>query len=168
MLERNYWIKRSIEFWLKRGFDFGNHFCEWMMNNAYEKHPYYQYNYEKYPTRAQQIEFLTAYVDEFKRVMKESRAKRQQFNKTSSQASLDESNKQLQTLELDAKLDDLANNNEDENHSSDALKNLNIEHLLMEANFFALASNILWIYWSICQAAVCKIKFDYLVSFLIS
>ena len=49
-----------------RGFDFGNHFCEWMFNNNYDKYPYFEYNYEKYPNRDQQINLINAYIDEYK------------------------------------------------------------------------------------------------------
>lgn len=127
------------------------------MNNAYEKHPYYQYNYEYYPTRAQQIEFLTAYVEEFKRMMKETQAKRQKATTI-----VEENNK----APLEEKLDEIninEENNNNNNSSSNALRNLNIESLLIEANYFALASHLFWAHWSVCQAAVCKIKFDYLV-----
>lgn len=118
------------------------------MNNAYEKHPYFQYNFEKYPTRAQQIEFLTAYVDEFKRTMKEARASKS----SSQQPQIDET---LEEISL--------SNNEDKTASSYAARHLNIENLLVEANYFALASNLFWVHWSVCQAASCKIKFEYLV-----
>lgn len=137
---------------LNRGFDFGNHFCEWMMNNAYEKHPYFQYNFDYYPTRAQQIDFLTAYVDEFKRTLKETQAKRQSKG---SMTLDDDANSESQLL--DENLDDDKNKN--------ALRNLNIEHLLIEANYFALASHLSWALWGVSQAATCKIKFEYLVRF---
>ncbi len=43
----------------------------------------------------------------------------------------------------------------------DSLK-LNEEDLLMEANYFALASSFLWFLWGIMQASQSKIKFAYL------
>lgn len=52
-------------------------------------------------------------------------------------------------------------NNEHRNLTS---LRLNEEHILNEANQFALASSLFWIMWSICQASSSTIKFDYLVS----
>ncbi|XP_026946494.1 choline kinase alpha isoform X2 [Sagmatias obliquidens] len=37
-----------------RGFDIGNHFCEWMYDYNYEKYPLFRANILKYPTRKQQ------------------------------------------------------------------------------------------------------------------
>ncbi|XP_077901610.1 choline kinase alpha isoform X7 [Ictidomys tridecemlineatus] len=37
-----------------RGFDIGNHFCEWMYDYSYEKYPFFTANILKYPTRKQQ------------------------------------------------------------------------------------------------------------------
>ncbi len=37
------------------------------------------------------------------------------------------------------------------------------EHVLLEANAFALASHYLWVLWSIVQAQMSDIKFGYLV-----
>lgn len=43
-----------------RGFDIGNHFCEWMYDYSYEKYPFFRANIRKYPTKKQQVgdEFL--------------------------------------------------------------------------------------------------------------
>uniref|UniRef100_A0A674N3I8 ethanolamine kinase n=1 Tax=Takifugu rubripes TaxID=31033 RepID=A0A674N3I8_TAKRU len=38
-----------------RGFDFGNHFCEWMYDYTYDQWPFYKASPEKYPTRQQQV-----------------------------------------------------------------------------------------------------------------
>lgn len=38
-----------------RGFDIGNHFCEWMYDYTYEKYPFFRANIQKYPTRKQQV-----------------------------------------------------------------------------------------------------------------
>ncbi|XP_045342075.1 choline kinase alpha isoform X12 [Leopardus geoffroyi] len=37
-----------------RGFDIGNHFCEWMYDYNYEKYPFFRANILKYPTKRQQ------------------------------------------------------------------------------------------------------------------
>lgn len=126
-----------------RGFDFGNHFCEWMFNNNYDKHPYFQYNPELYPTKEQQINFLSAYLNQFKETIEEKR-KSSRYDTIEEESDNEENNK--------------------ENKSYLRSKNLDLEHLLIEANYFALASHVFWTFWSICQASVCKIKFEYLVN----
>nr|XP_004656832.1 choline kinase alpha isoform X2 [Jaculus jaculus] len=48
-----------------RGFDIGNHFCEWMYDYSYEKYPFFQANIQKYPTRKQQLHFISSYLTTF-------------------------------------------------------------------------------------------------------
>ncbi len=55
-----------------------------------------------------------------------------------------------------------------ETHKSAHGYRLNEEQIINEANHFAMASSLFWIMWSICQASSSKIKFDYLVSNLMS
>ena len=43
-------------------------------------------------------------------------------------------------------------------------KLLDVEKILIEANFYSLASNFFWSIWAICQASATKIQFSYLVS----
>ncbi|CAF0715411.1 unnamed protein product [Brachionus calyciflorus] len=118
-----------------RGFDLGNHFCEWMFNNNYENHPYFQYHYEYYPNREQQINFITSYIEEYKKA---------KVSKNGTNNAED--------IEIDEN---------DKENKKDSNK-LDIEQLISEANHFALMSHIFWIFWSICQASVCKIQFEYL------
>ncbi|KAM9376975.1 choline/ethanolamine kinase [Pholidichthys leucotaenia] len=47
-----------------RGFDFGNHFCEWMYDYTYDKWPFYKATPEDYPTREQQLLFIRSYLAE--------------------------------------------------------------------------------------------------------
>lgn len=42
-------------FVLCRGFDFGNHFCEWMYDYTYNQWPFFKATPENYPTREQQV-----------------------------------------------------------------------------------------------------------------
>ncbi|RNA14177.1 choline kinase alpha isoform X2 [Brachionus plicatilis] len=117
-----------------RGFDFGNHFCEWMFNNNYEKYPYFQYNFEFYPNREQQVNFLTAYIEEY--------------------------NKARSSRDGNLSVEDIEDDNDKENGAN--FDKLDIEKLIEEANCFALIAHLFWIFWSICQASVCKIQFEYL------
>lgn len=40
---------------LPRGFDIGNHFCEWVYNYTHGSWPYYKASPENYPSRQQQV-----------------------------------------------------------------------------------------------------------------
>ncbi|XP_043826015.1 choline kinase alpha isoform X2 [Dromiciops gliroides] len=48
-----------------RGFDIGNHFCEWMYDYTYEKYPFFRANILKYPTAKQQLHFISNYLAAF-------------------------------------------------------------------------------------------------------
>ncbi|XP_037538762.1 choline/ethanolamine kinase [Nematolebias whitei] len=50
-----------------RGFDFGNHFCEWMYDYTYNEWPFYKATPESYPTREQQLLFIRSYLAEQRR-----------------------------------------------------------------------------------------------------
>ncbi|XP_046889376.1 choline kinase alpha isoform X1 [Hypomesus transpacificus] len=47
-----------------RGFDIGNHFCEWMYDYSYEKFPFFKVTSQNYPTKAQQLHFFGSYLRE--------------------------------------------------------------------------------------------------------
>ncbi|KAJ8381461.1 hypothetical protein SKAU_G00022390 [Synaphobranchus kaupii] len=47
-----------------RGFDFGNHFCEWVYDYTYDQWPFYKANMENYPSREQQLHFFRNYLAE--------------------------------------------------------------------------------------------------------
>uniref|UniRef100_A0A667XKM3 Ethanolamine kinase n=1 Tax=Myripristis murdjan TaxID=586833 RepID=A0A667XKM3_9TELE len=47
-----------------RGFDFGNHFCEWMYDYTYNQWPFYKATPGDYPTREQQLHFIRSYLME--------------------------------------------------------------------------------------------------------
>ncbi|XP_020787810.1 choline/ethanolamine kinase isoform X2 [Boleophthalmus pectinirostris] len=51
-----------------RGFDFGNHFCEWMYDYTYNQWPFFKASPENYPTREQQLHFLRSYLAEQERL----------------------------------------------------------------------------------------------------
>lgn len=47
-----------------RGFDFGNHFCEWCFDyQTAPEYPYYSYHPEDYPSRENQYEFFKKYLN---------------------------------------------------------------------------------------------------------
>ncbi|KAM4617816.1 choline kinase alpha-like isoform 2-T2 [Discoglossus pictus] len=48
-----------------RGFDIGNHFCEWMYDYTYEQFPFFKASFSKYPSKKQQLHFITSYLAEF-------------------------------------------------------------------------------------------------------
>ncbi|XP_075401379.1 choline kinase alpha isoform X2 [Tenrec ecaudatus] len=61
-----------------RGFDIGNHFCEWMYDYTYEKYPFFHANLLHYPTRRQQLHFISHYLavfhEEFETVNSEEKS----------------------------------------------------------------------------------------------
>ncbi|XP_067915435.1 choline/ethanolamine kinase [Heterodontus francisci] len=48
-----------------RGFDIGNHFCEWMYDYTYDQWPFFKASLEKYPNRQQQLHFIRHYLSEY-------------------------------------------------------------------------------------------------------
>lgn len=48
-----------------RGFDIGNHFCEWMYDYTYEKYPFFRADALQFPTRRQQLHFISSYLAAF-------------------------------------------------------------------------------------------------------
>ncbi|CAL8357494.1 unnamed protein product [Lota lota] len=47
-----------------RGFDIGNHFCEWMYDYNCDTFPFFKVNAENYPSKAQQLHFIEHYMRE--------------------------------------------------------------------------------------------------------
>ncbi|ELU01520.1 hypothetical protein CAPTEDRAFT_173503 [Capitella teleta] len=95
-----------------RGFDLGNHFCEWCYDYSVDEDPYYSAVIDNYPDREQQLNFVRSYLKEYP-----------------------EDGQDVCQLE---------------------------EHLLLEANTYALASHMMWGLWSIVQWQISTIKFKYL------
>ncbi|KAB0397174.1 hypothetical protein E2I00_004729, partial [Balaenoptera physalus] len=50
-----------------RGFDIGNHFCEWVYDYTHEEWPFYKAQPANYPTRGQQLHFIRHYLAEVKK-----------------------------------------------------------------------------------------------------
>uniref|UniRef100_A0A672GH70 Ethanolamine kinase n=1 Tax=Salarias fasciatus TaxID=181472 RepID=A0A672GH70_SALFA len=50
-----------------RGFDLGNHFCEWMYDYTYNEWPFFKASPENYPTREQQLLFVRSYLAEHRK-----------------------------------------------------------------------------------------------------
>nr|XP_040019425.1 choline kinase alpha [Gasterosteus aculeatus aculeatus] len=47
-----------------RGFDIGNHFCEWMYDYSCEESPFFKVDAQAYPSKAQQLHFIRSYLRE--------------------------------------------------------------------------------------------------------
>ncbi|XP_078139269.1 choline kinase alpha isoform X2 [Centroberyx gerrardi] len=47
-----------------RGFDIGNHFCEWMYDYSCDKFPFFKVDAQNYPSKAQQLHFIESYLRE--------------------------------------------------------------------------------------------------------
>ncbi|XP_025254403.1 choline/ethanolamine kinase isoform X2 [Theropithecus gelada] len=50
-----------------RGFDIGNHFCEWVYDYTHEEWPFYKARPTDYPTQGQQLHFIRHYLAEAKK-----------------------------------------------------------------------------------------------------
>lgn len=50
-----------------RGFDIGNHFCEWVYDYTHEEWPYYKAQPADYPTKKQQLHFIRHYLAEVRK-----------------------------------------------------------------------------------------------------
>ncbi|EDL76571.1 choline kinase beta, isoform CRA_a [Rattus norvegicus] len=63
-----------------RGFDIGNHFCEWVYDYTYEEWPFYKARPADYPTREQQLLFIRHYLAEVQKgeVLSEEEQKKQE------------------------------------------------------------------------------------------
>ncbi|XP_030281101.1 choline kinase alpha isoform X2 [Sparus aurata] len=48
-----------------RGFDIGNHFCEWIYDYNCDEFPFFKVNPQAYPSKAQQLLFIESYLREF-------------------------------------------------------------------------------------------------------
>uniref|UniRef100_A0A3Q1F0P1 Ethanolamine kinase n=1 Tax=Acanthochromis polyacanthus TaxID=80966 RepID=A0A3Q1F0P1_9TELE len=48
-----------------RGFDIGNHFCEWMYDYNCDEFPFFKVDAQNYPSKAQQLHFIENYLREF-------------------------------------------------------------------------------------------------------
>ncbi|KAM8750354.1 choline kinase alpha isoform 2-T2 [Acanthopagrus schlegelii] len=48
-----------------RGFDIGNHFCEWIYDYNCDEFPFFKVNPQAYPSKAQQLLFIESYLKEF-------------------------------------------------------------------------------------------------------
>ncbi|XP_017654093.1 choline/ethanolamine kinase isoform X2 [Nannospalax galili] len=55
-----HWLFGTME----RGFDIGNHFCEWVYDYTHEEWPFYKAQPTDYPTRGQQLHFIRHYLEE--------------------------------------------------------------------------------------------------------
>uniref|UniRef100_A0A3Q4HIB5 Ethanolamine kinase n=1 Tax=Neolamprologus brichardi TaxID=32507 RepID=A0A3Q4HIB5_NEOBR len=47
-----------------RGFDVGNHFCEWMYDYNCDEFPFFKVSAQNYPSKAQQLHFIESYLRE--------------------------------------------------------------------------------------------------------
>ncbi|CAN9498613.1 unnamed protein product [Ophioblennius macclurei] len=47
-----------------RGFDIGNHFCEWIYDYNCDHFPFFKVNEDNYPSKSQQLHFLDSYLRE--------------------------------------------------------------------------------------------------------
>jgi choline/ethanolamine kinase len=135
------WRLRPIDFeyasYNYRGFDIGNHFCEWCYDYTVSTPPYFAARLPDFPSREQQLAFLRSYLDEYAAV--------DQSPSTPRLGEASEAERRLGGAEKGA-----------ESREKEA------ELMLIEVGAFALASHFLWGLWGIVQANMSDIEFGYL------
>ena len=124
-----------------RGFDIGNHFCEWMSNINYPEFPYFTYNLDLFPKKEQQLHFIRAYIKKFKENYLHNKLK-----------TLSEKDSNVKKEDLNIENDKV-------------LKSfyLNEEKMILEANYFVLLSHLMAIFWAVYQAKNSEILWGYFV-----
>ncbi|CAF0930407.1 unnamed protein product [Rotaria sordida] len=116
-----------------RGFDIGNHFCEFMFDYKSAKEwPFFKVDFTYYPNENQQMNFLASYID----------------------ALISSNDKYIYSIH--EMTNDLHCNEINFN------RNELIRKIMKEANYFALAAHFFWTLWSIHMAVSTTIKFGYL------
>ena len=129
-----------------RGFDIGNHFCEW--SSDYHSDLPHSHNADAYPTRAEQEIFVRAYLAECAKI---------------SQARSAPHSPPLSPTSVNDDAESVASNSEDDEEAREeaAISEDNVEELLHEANVFALASHLHWALWGVVQGMTSQIDFDF-------
>lgn len=134
-----------------RGFDIGNHFCEWTYDYTHDVWPFFTANLDKYPSREQQLHFLRNYLAE-----------------TQAGSHMNGCNSAPEN-HVGGGQNDVSGGGRLGGRSADSagLPNASgdtavLEAMLVEVNRFALASHFFWGLWSILQAHMSTIQFGYL------
>ncbi|CAF1088962.1 unnamed protein product [Rotaria sp. Silwood1] len=116
-----------------RGFDIGNHFCEFMFDyKSATEWPFFKVDFTCYPNEKQQMNFLLSYID----TLIKSHDKYIY--------SIHQMTDGIYSDEIDFDRNKLA------------------QKIMKEANYFALASHFFWTLWAIHMAVSTTIKFGYL------
>ncbi|XP_044882930.1 choline/ethanolamine kinase isoform X1 [Mauremys mutica] len=133
-----------------RGFDIGNHFCEWVYDYTHDTWPYYQASLENYPTRQQQNRILAPLRGSAEAVGSQGNGGAEGAGTSLGMNLLhfirhylweDSGRRGGTTHEEQARIE---------------------EEMLTEISRFALASHFFWGLWSILQAKISTIEFGYL------
>jgi choline/ethanolamine kinase len=98
-------------------------FYELIFTNDCDQFPYFEYDYDLFPSQEFQTNFIKTYIDEFKSKFPDH---------------------MHQQIEKEYKL--------------------NVEDILIEANYYGLLANLYLAIWSIVQASSSNIKFGYMVN----
>ncbi|KAI0980440.1 hypothetical protein GJ496_007168 [Pomphorhynchus laevis] len=127
-----------------RGFDLGNFFCEFMFDYNCNVYPYFNCNFDRYPSIETQREFIEEYVRSW---MKNNIGKQQ-------------------TMQCNGHFDStvyspLIKKSLSKTNLKEQLKN-EVRCILKEASYFSLASNFMWAIWSIYLSYESRIDFCYM------
>ena len=58
-----------------RGFDIGIHFCEQAFNNHSSVYPYFEFDFENYPNKECQLNFIRSYIEQIRKITDEKAIK---------------------------------------------------------------------------------------------
>ncbi|NWU86573.1 CHKB kinase, partial [Onychorhynchus coronatus] len=124
-----------------RGFDIGNHFCEWVYNYTHDSWPFFKATPENYPSRQQQVGARPGGGLGGVQGVVPAHSIPSQLHFIRHYLSEDSGRCGDTTHEEQARIE---------------------EEMLTEINRFALASHFFWGLWSILQAKISTIQFGYL------
>ncbi|KAH3765158.1 choline kinase alpha [Pelomyxa schiedti] len=140
-----------------RGFDFGNHFNEWMLVYSEPHEPWFRLEPSHYPSYQQQHDFFSTYLRQYLSVSSTSPT-----TVTSGEPVPPATTTTTTATTSTTTTTSTATSEEALILSNPERFEQAVQGLIAEANQFSLASHILWAVWSVIQASSSSIQFGYL------
>ena len=126
-----------------RGFELGNHFCEYIG---------FDIDMTKYPPKEKQMPFLRAYLESY--LLEQARKAKKERDERKRKKQLDR--KRREKTEEKEEIE-----GEGEEEPVVVVTEEMVERLYVEANKYSLASHLHWGIWGLAQARISTIEFDY-------
>ena len=149
-----------------RGFDIGNHFCEWAAD--YHDDTPHSLDFERYPAQEEQARFCRAYLNEYRRVLADGLPNPASPGVVPQSPPFD--SHEVSTVE------DYVNSPTPSSPSSVAMSvgkdedlaeidmdllDDDVKSIMHEAHVFSLASHLHWALWGLIQGMTSQIEFDF-------